>query len=267
MSEADVQAAEPDDTAQQPEPVEAKAQRMGWRPKDEFKGDESRWIDAATFVQRGEDILPIVQANNKALEKALAESQKQIKSLERTFRDFGVHHTKTVQAQYDRALADLQSKQADAAAIGDVQTVRQTTDAIVELGKEVRAEPANGPDKAEMQRVRSQFKADNPWFETDVVMTAAASAIGDELAAKGVTDPETQAAEIAKRIKAEFPHKFENPNRRLPSAVEGSGTARRTGGKSYSDLPPEAKAACDRFVKQGLLTQQQYAKDYDWGTK
>jgi len=29
-------------------------------------------------------------------------------------------------------------------------------------------------------------------------------------------------------------------------------------------LPQEAKAACDRFVKQGLLTVEEYLKEYEW---
>jgi hypothetical protein len=29
-------------------------------------------------------------------------------------------------------------------------------------------------------------------------------------------------------------------------------------------LPSEAKAACDRFVKQKLMTREQYVADFDW---
>jgi len=51
--------------------------------------------------------------------------------------------------------------------------------------------------------------------------------------------------------------------------MEGSpnGTARPTvssGKKSYGNLPPEAKAACDKFVKQGLMTKEAYVAEYDW---
>jgi hypothetical protein len=38
--------------------------------------------------------------------------------------------------------------------------------------------------------------------------------------------------------------------------------AREAGGKSYAALPDDAKKACDRFVKQGLMTKEQYIKDY-----
>lgn len=268
MSEApEVEAIDPDaETVEQSEPVETKAQRLGWRPKEEFKGDETKWIDAAEFVKRGEEILPFVQANNKALERSLTEANKQIAKLQTTFKEFGEHHTKTVKAQYERALNDLKAEQAQAAAAGDVEAVQRTTEAIVDLGKEVRTDaPDLGADEA--KRAHAKFTADNPWFGTDKVMTAAARAIGDQLVEEGVTDPDEQIAEIAKRVKAEFPHKFENPNRRLPGAVEGGTPARRTAGKTFSDLPAEAKATALRFEKAGIMKRDEYVKDYDWTAK
>ena len=33
---------------------EADARAMGWSPKAEFKGDKTHWIDAKSFVERGE---------------------------------------------------------------------------------------------------------------------------------------------------------------------------------------------------------------------
>jgi hypothetical protein len=34
--------------------------------------------------------------------------------------------------------------------------------------------------------------------------------------------------------------------------------------KGYNDLPAEAKAACDKFVKQKLMTVEQYVNEYEW---
>ena len=33
-------------------------------------------------------------------------------------------------------------------------------------------------------------------------------------------------------------------------------------GKGFRDLPPEAQAACQKFEKQGLVTRDQYLKEY-----
>jgi hypothetical protein len=64
----------------------------------------------------------------------------------------------------------------------------------------------------------------------------------------------------------EFPNKFgkkQSPSSRVES---GSGRQSRSGGntQSYDNLPPEAKSACDRFVKQKLMTREQYVADFDW---
>ena len=32
--------------------VEDEAKDMGWRPQEEFSGDESKWIEAREFVER-----------------------------------------------------------------------------------------------------------------------------------------------------------------------------------------------------------------------
>jgi hypothetical protein len=45
--------------------------------------------------------------------------------------------------------------------------------------------------------------------------------------------------------------------------VEGGGSPPSPGGKSYSDLPPDAKAMCDDFVKRVPgFTRDRYVKDY-----
>lgn len=247
--------AEPTETA------EARATRMGWRPQSEFKGDQSKWIDAETFVKRGEEILPIVQANAKALEKALAEANKRTDKLEKTLKEFGEYHTKSEERQYQRALADLVAQQEMFAEAGNVEGVRSTTEQIVDLGKEVSKVPKVEAEPGEPQHL-VDFRADNPWFQKDSVMTGAALAIADELARDGVVDPVKQLAEVSKRIKAEFPHKFENPRRGAPASVEGSTTTRKAG-KTYSDLPPDAKAQCDRFVTQIKgFSRENYVKDF-----
>ena len=44
----------------------------------------------------------------------------------------------------------------------------------------------------------------------------------------------------------------------------GNGTRVVKGKKSYENLPSEAKAACDKFVKQGLMTREEYVKEFEW---
>ena len=155
---------------------------------------------------------------------------------------------------------------------------REAQEAPSEAGEaEVDADPGPGPgDAADADEAPADedepldraafdaFLADNPWFEDEPMMRGAALALAEQLHAEGLTEPQAQLAEVARRIRAEFAHRFENPRRRLAAAVEGAPGARRTVRGTYADLPPEAKAACDRFVKRALLTREQFVKDYQW---
>ena len=68
-------------------------------------------------------------------------------------------------------------------------------------------------------------------------------------------------AEVEKKVQSTF-KKEVRPSAR-PSPVDVSTPSRgSTSKKSYADLPAEAKQACDKFVKQGLLSKDQYVKDY-----
>ena len=235
-------------------PVEDRARDMGWRPKEEFKGDESRWVDAETFVKKGEEILPILKANAKKTEAELAALKKDVAE----FRKF---HSETEKRAYARALRDLEERQAEAVEANDLKSVRAITREITDLSKNVQTDDGGNPYKTpDHAKTLNQWKGENPWFQSDTVMTAAADAIASELEASGVTGAD-QLAEVAKRIRAEFPHKFQNERRSAPAAVESSTTPRKAG-KSAADLPPEARAQMNKWIKSGLLTEKQFLKDY-----
>lgn len=247
------------------EPVEDKATRMGWRPKDEFKGDDSKWVDAAEYVRRGEEILPIVQANNAKLEKAVRDANKRIADMNRTMSEFAEHHTKTEQRAYQRAVKEIADRQAAAVEANDLQGVQDATEEYAELKREMATKPGPKLDKAaadpEFATAMETWKDRNPWYQEDPAMTDAAAAFCARLNAQGVPMVE-QLAQAEKFVRKEFPHRFTNPNRSAAGAVESNTPGKRTSGKSWADLPSEAKTQGERFVKQGLLTKEQYAKDY-----
>lgn len=240
---------------------EAQAARMGW--KADFRGAGA--VDAETFVKRGREILPFVQANNKALEKALKEARDETKALRKTFSDFQEHHTQTAQREYKRAMADLSARQAVAVENNDAKAVADITDEISDLKADMKAAPKTQADpNAAFNEAFETWKPDNAWFDSDKAMRAYAVELFGDYAdhvpyARRLT-------EVTKAVKAEFPHKFApatNPNRDLPGAVEGQGGPRGPRGKSYSDLPPDAKAMCDSFIKDIKgFTKEQFVKDY-----
>jgi len=108
----------------------------------------------------------------------------------------------------------------------------------------------------------------NTWFGEDKRMTSIVNGIGESLrlefpSLKG----QPFLDKLDEVLAEEFPNKFGGKKQSPTSRVEsGSGRQSRSGGnaQSYDNLPAEAKAACDRFVKQKLMTREQYIADFDW---
>ena len=72
------------------------AQQEGWRPKEEWQGNPEQWVDAKTFVERGEKIAGILKKKVDSLEQRLS-------AAEVANRKFGEYHKKTIQKERESA--------------------------------------------------------------------------------------------------------------------------------------------------------------------
>lgn len=263
---------ETDDAQSAPESQDSpedKARRMGWKPKEELK-DPSKHLSAEEFLERGESIMPILRANNKALEKSVADYKTELKDMKKTLAEFQKFATKAEQRGYASAMRELETQQAAAVEAGDADGVKAITKEMVALEKDARSDlPAQQDPRGwtdDYAEAVDDFRDANPWFDTDRTMTVWAKGLDNELKADGM-EAKARLKEIARQAKAEFPDKFGNPARRNAAAVDGvtsSGT-RRGGGKSWADLPPEAKAMADELVKGGKIagyTREKYVSSY-----
>ena len=259
---------------------ESEARAQGWVAKEEFRGSEDDWVDAETFVRRGKEIMPILRKNNEKLLKELGEAKKAAEEAREAAREFREYQKQ----QFERKAKDLegqleQLKQAKREAItqGDGDRAIAIDDAMDEL-KEQRLE-AKEELKAAEEKAKEvpQVTADpslnewmerNDWFGKDTRLTGVANGLGVELRRE---NPNLQGKSFLDKLDEELaamlPEKF--GKKRVQNPMEGSpnGTARPSSGsgkKSYNNLPPEAKAACDKFVKQGLMTKEAYVAEYDW---
>jgi hypothetical protein len=233
------------DEAQQQ--VETRARAMGWTPKDEFKGDPAKWRDAAEFVERGENLLPLVKAQNKRLEREVAE-------LKQTTRELGDYLSKTEQRAYDRAIADLKQQRKEAIAAGDGEAFDKAEDQIKAVEREAAEKAAKRAEKKDdgPDPVYSEWESRNAWLK-DAELSEYAEFAAQKLRASGEKATGAEFLDmVAERVKKQFPAKFTNPRRESAQAVEGAAPAARRGGKSYADMPAEARAACDRMAKNGF---------------
>ena len=259
---------------------ESEARAQGWVAAEEFRGSENDWVDAETFVRRGKEIMPILRKNNEKLLKELGEAKKaaeEAREAAKEFREFQKQQFERKTKDLEVQLEQLKQAKRDAITQGDGDRAIAIDDAMDDL-KEQRIEAKEELKAAEAKAAEvPQVTADptlnswmdkNDWFGKDTRMTGIANGLGVSLRQE---NPNLNGQAFLDKLDAElaevFPEKF--GKKRTPNPMEGSpnGTARPTvssGKKTYGNLPPEAKAACDKFVKQGLMTKEAYVAEYDW---
>ena len=97
------------------DPIEAEASRKGWRPKDKYEGDPTKWVDAKTFIERGERF-----ASN--LQKEVATLKAKLESFEGTRAAFIKHQSEVMKAKDEElsaVLKQLRVQRSEAQADGD----------------------------------------------------------------------------------------------------------------------------------------------------
>jgi hypothetical protein len=109
----------------------------------------------------------------------------------------------------------------------------------------------------------------NAWFGEDRRMTSIANGIGEGLrlefpGLKGEAFLEKLDEALAEEFPNRFGGKSKSPSTNRVESGSGRQSRSSSNAQSYENLPSEAKAACDRFVKQKLMTREQYVADFDW---
>lgn len=258
--------------AAQTEPVnyEVEARKMGWAPADQFKGKPEEHIDAETFYTRALEYMPIAKATIKTLSRRLDQAEKDAKRAADFF-------TKSEQRAYERAVEKIRAEQEAAVESGDLEMHRAAAKKLDELEKppSAPAEHAEGLRPEEAQEALIDWRRENKWFGLNSLMTDYAELEADKMLKAGMMPGPEHLAAIADKVKAKFPEEFEDggeaptPRPKPRPTVEGGNTIppRRQGtGKTFADLPPDAKATCDRWVKNGVIkTREDYVKSYDFG--
>ena len=264
--------------------VRHEAESQGWVPKERFRGNENDWVDAETFVKRGREILPILRKNNENLIKDLNQTKEQLKEFREAAEEFKRFQRESYERKatdYERRIQEIKDSRAQAITDGDGQKVNALDDALDEAKESFREakqavkdvvstkEPVATETAATIDPSLQLWLDRNNWFGEDRRMTSIANGIGESLRLEfpGLKG-QPFLDKLDEVLAEEFPNKFGGSKKNLSaSRVEsGSGRQSRSGSnaQSYDNLPPTAKDACDRFVKQKLMTREQYVQDYDW---
>lgn len=214
----------PDDGAAEAA-IEAKAREMGWKPLAEYRGPPGKWQPAAAFIERGENILPIVRDANRRLTERVGKLEGEISGLRATAeeqlqiikeqRELG---RKADQRGFDRAMAEIKQNQRKAVEAGDTVAYDQLVDQAEALQSARPAQPAT-PVAASTDAARpaaptpspatAAFMAENPWFNRDAALNAAMIAHHIEVIQEGqIVDEALQYEEAKARVIDAYPERF-----------------------------------------------------------
>jgi len=163
---------------------EAEARAMGWHPLSEYRGPAHKWVDAKTFVQRGETELPVLRDNMRRMHAKMEGLTAQNEELARTVREQNAKIDELIEtartasrAGYERALADLKAQRRDAIQSGDADVVDQLDEQIDALKSNRRpGEPPPGPAissaRADPEPRRTAAEEPPPPPQVDPAVTA-----------------------------------------------------------------------------------------------
>ena len=262
--------------------IRQEAESQGWVPKEKFRGNESDWVDADTFVKRGREILPILRKNNENLIKDLQSTKEQLKEFREAAEEFKKFQREAYERKaqdYEKRIQEIKESRAQAISDGDGQKVNALDDALdaakdelkeaKQAAKDAEKAPIETPASTEIDPGLQQWLDRNTWFGQDKRMTGIVNGIGESLRLEfPLLKGQAFLDKLDEVLAEEFPGKFGAEKKSPASRVEsGSGRASRgssSNAQTYDNLPAEAKAACDRFVKQKLMTREQYVADFDW---
>ena len=262
--------------------VQHEAESQGWVPKERFRGNESDWVDADTFVKRGREILPILRKNNENLVKDLQATKDELRQFREAAEEFKKFQRESYERkaqEYESRIQEIKESRAQAISDGDGQKVNALDDALDQAKEDFKEAKQAVKDVVSAKEPEPTPEAIDPglqawldrnsWFGQDKRLTGMVNGIGESLRLEfPLLKGQAFLDKLDEVLAEEFPSKFGGKKQSPSSRVEsGSGRAGRSGGsnaQSYDNLPPEAKSACDRFVKQKLMTREQYVADFDW---
>lgn len=253
---------------------EAEARVKGWRPKEEFTG-KGEWVDAEAFLQRADDNLGLSRAEKEQMRKRISVLESSLKKL-----------TKLEQRSYQTAMDDITGKMEAAVESGDLGEFRSLFEKLKGLQKDVTEKPEDR--QAEAIEAFDTFREDNGWYDKGNLASATEADISariyaDRMMEKHVKLTETMEpaaffAHIEGLVKDKYPLLGKAARAKPASDVAGvTAVGGKPKGKVGANLPPEAKAAAERYMRQkigafGKCTTKAeaydlFAKDYEWDEK
>jgi hypothetical protein len=230
----------------EPNKFEESARAKGWKPKEEFEGDEGKWIGAEEFLKREPLFDRIKQTTNE------------VKELKKTIEAMATSYKKNVEAEVSKRLVELRSQKKEAIQIGDVEKVEEIDKAIEEQ-KQIKADV---PKQEDIKPEIKEFVDANPWFNSNKEMADFAIAYNKSQVDSGLSLGDAL-KKTAQAVKRAFPDNFKNQERqKAPPTVETPNHEKGVETKyTVSRLTDDQKRVYEQMVKRHkILTHEEYFK-------
>lgn len=265
------------DTGPSSEIIE-EARTMGWRPKEEYKGAEDKWVDADEYVEKGRHVMPILLENNKRLQKDLLTRTKKIDTLEAQVEELRAaqaelmkNATEANKRDVVAARATLKQRLKDARDDNDIDAELDIQEALKALDKEPEPKAPVTPAKKQTDDNQihpevQEWMDENPWFSSsepeDKKRAKAYQRLAEDLRDDGnkktgraFMDDVDKAFTKLNSKRDEGTDKFDSGSNR----PQGS-----NGAKTYSALPAAAKQACMEDAERLVGTGKKFSDVKQW---
>lgn len=255
--------------------VEERAKIQGWVPKEEFRGDPTRWIPATDFVKRADEMMPILKSVNKKLETQVSELGKKLTDTRGMIEKMVKINEKYTDDFYQSRIVDIEKQKRKAAEDGNFDLYDRLEIQKTQIAKPEKIEvvpPSENHVDGPNPVVAAWVESNQSWWGVDVEMTNYAQYLGEQMAKNkdplAVPGKEYDFCQkIERQLKKTFPTRFANPNQNRmdvdESRIRGGDNVDTKGKKSWNDLPQDAKAQCNKLlVEIPGYTKEKYLKDY-----
>jgi len=227
----------PDNTGEEgTDSPEEQAARMGWKPEEDYKGPDGKWIDAQSFLDNTENDPIQLRRSLKTIERNMQKQEKTMTALVE-------HQDRVVETERQKAIDETN-------ATNEAALMQAVEDGDTEAAAKIyntKPEPTEDTDP----KVVAWRKA-NPYMDNDPIMSERANQYADLCANQG-DDVDVVLTKTDTYMRKHFPNEFPEA-KRAPNQVNGGNrngviTKQQVTPYTYEALNQESKTACDRAVK------------------
>ena len=230
---------------------EERALAMGWKPKEDWHGDDEDWTPAREYVRVGE-----VLESNRRLQSRIDRNEADFNSRLDSVQEF---HRNQLQMQRE----NLEAKRDKAAEDGDMEDYREANAEIKKLDEQqttTQQQPTTGIPITETPEVKAYLQS-NPWIAgNDPKAVFARQKFIDFIEANKTNQQATVADALnymENQVNEFYPGQNEDPNnvdprRRASMGDKGGGPAPRgksTRALAWEDLTKEEVGMYNKFYK------------------